>query len=71
MNSPLRGQIRRAGGASHAPTEEGKDSRLLPRRVQFHGPDSGVGLEIRVGGKIESLPHRENSLGDDAVGPLD
>src|SRR5712691_10551542 len=45
--------------------------RLLPRGVQFERQDSGVRLEIGVGGKIESLPHWENSLGDDAVGPLD
>ena len=67
---PTTGQIQRAGGASPAPTKEGKDNRLLPRRVQFHVQDFCVSLGIGVGGKIESLPHWENSLRDDAVGPL-
>lgn len=37
--------------ASPALTKDGIDNRLLPRPVQFEREDSGVSLEIGVGGK--------------------
>src|SRR5712692_861026 len=37
--------------AGYVPAKQRRDNRLLPRRVQFEGEDSGVGLEVGVGGE--------------------